>query len=89
MKPGFVKPKDVCNSSNFSIGCVVFVFEIQSRTGLANVFEGVRSDCLQISNYFFRVPMEILKRKCSWGNLKLLLIFERILLIMHIIMIIL
>ena len=35
MKPGFVKPKDVCNSSNFSKGCVVFVFEIQSRIGLA------------------------------------------------------
>ena len=37
------------------------MFEIQSGTGLANVFDGVCSDCLEISSYFFHVSMEMLK----------------------------
>jgi hypothetical protein len=58
---------DVFNYSNFSIGRVIFVFEKQSRTGLANVSEGGCSDCLEISNYFFRVPMEIFEEKIGLG----------------------
>jgi hypothetical protein len=51
------------------------VFEIQSRTVLANDFEGACSDCLEISNYFFRVPKEIFKRKMVLGYSKIIIDF--------------
>ena len=61
------------NSSNFGIKHVVFVFEIQSGTGLANGFEGAWSDCLEISNYFLGVATEMLKNKMVLEQSKIII----------------
>jgi hypothetical protein len=67
---------DVFNAPNFCTERVVFVFEVRFRTRMATGFGDACPEYLLISNYFFRVSMEILMNRKGVGafrnNFKLL-----------------